>query len=345
MRRTCSFILRSLLLLLFLSFPSAAKTIDYSKTPQGRAFAAKMHRKYGFDEGRILRLLARAKHQGETLARYQGRHKVGATDYSWSRYKHKILVPESVELGRRFMAQNRKWLSLASRRYKVSPEIITAFIRVESKFGLYGHEYPVWDSLVTLAFNKNRMQRFFRDELEKLLILARKNRLDVLKLRGSFAGAMGCVQQVPSIQLRYGVDLDGDGRKNPDSIADCIGSIAAFLHGRGWKDSRPTLVPARASGRNFLRLKSGYRSRYPLSTLERYGITPARPLHASQAYFIRMKDGKNYDLYLGDANYRIITRYNASKRYAVTIALYAQALKSMPKQKAQKRKKEAEALF
>ncbi|HFC03518.1 MAG TPA: lytic murein transglycosylase, partial [Nitratifractor salsuginis] len=212
---------------------------------------------------------------------------------------------------------------------RVSPEIITAFIRVESKFGLYGHEYPVWDSLVTLAFNHNRKQKFFRSELEKLLILARRNRLNVLKLRGSFAGAMGCVQQVPSIQLRYGVDLDGDGRKDPDSMADCIGSIANFLHHYGWRDSRPTLVKARHRGEGFRRLRSGYRSRYSLTVLKRYGVEPAAQFPESQAYYIRMRDGKKWDLYLGDRNYRIITLYNASKRYAVTIALYAKALKRM----------------
>ena len=314
---------------LIILLPLQAKSVDYSRLPAARAFVEKMHSRYGFDKARLYALLKRAKHQSETLARYQGRHKVGSTDFSWSRYKRKILIAESVALGRRFMAKNRRWLRLASRRYRVSPEIISTFIRVESKFGLYGHEYPVWDSLVTLAFNPNRKQKFFREELEQLLILARKNRLDVLKLRGSFAGAMGCVQQVPSIQLRYGVDLDGDGRKDPDSMADCIGSIASFLHRHGWKDSRPTLVPARHSGEAFLRLRSGYRSRYSLSTLKRYGITPARRFTSKEAYYIRLREGSRYALYLGDANYRIITRYNASKRYAVTIALYAKALKTI----------------
>jgi len=321
--------LRLLLLGLCLlpSFGTSAKTIDYAALPQARAFVAHMHRKYGFDSRRLFSLLHRARHQGATLARYQGHVKVGATDYSWSRYKHKILIPQSVELGRRFMRRYRRWLDLASRRYRVRPEILAAFIRVESKFGLYGHEYPVWDSLVTLAFNPNRKEKFFRGELESLLLLARKNRLDLLKLRGSFAGAMGCVQQVPSIQLRYGVDLDGDGRKDPDDMADCIGSIASFLHRHGWNDRLPVLVKAEHRGLDFLKLRSGTHSLYPLVTLRRYGITPAGRFPTEKAYFIRMRDGKSYDLFLGDADYRIITRYNASKRYAVTVALYAQALR------------------
>jgi membrane-bound lytic murein transglycosylase B len=311
---------------ILLALPLSAR-IDYSHTAAGKAFARKMHQRYGMDTRQVLSLLHQAKHQSETLGRYQGRHKVGATDFSWHRYKSKILIPESVALGRQFMKKYRRWLTKASRRYGVSPEIITAFIRVETKFGMYGSEYPVWDSLVTLAFNPNRKQKFFRGELEKLLVLARRHHLDVRRLRGSFAGAMGCVQQVPSIQLRYGVDLNGDGRKDPGDMRDCIGSIAYFLHTNGWKESRPTLVAARHKGEGFRKLRSGYRSLYPLATLRKYGITPARPFPGTKAYYIRMKDGKKWDLYLGDRNYRIITLYNASKRYAVTIALYAQALK------------------
>jgi len=316
------------ILLLFALAPLSAG-IDYSRLPAARAFVNRMHTRYNFDKRELVRLLKAAKHQGRTLARYRGRVKVGATDYSWHRYKSKILVDDSVSLGVKFMRQQRRWLRKASRRYGVSPEIITAFIRVESKFGLYGHEYPVWDSLVTLAFNPNRKQKFFRSELEKLLILAQKNRLDVLKLRGSFAGAMGCVQQVPSIQLRYGVDLDGNGRKDPDSMADCIGSIANFLHRHGWRNDRPTLVRARHRGSGFLYLRSGYRSRYPLTLLRRHGVEPVARFPESQAYYIRMRDGRHWDLFLGDRNYRIITLYNASKRYAVTIALYAKALRGI----------------
>jgi membrane-bound lytic murein transglycosylase B len=315
-----------ILFLIFGSF-SFAK-IDYSKRADVRAFVAKVSKEYGYSQKYLLNLFAKVKHQQKTLLRYQGRYKVGNTDYSWSRYKSKIILdPNSILLGKQFMAKNRKWLKIASRRFKVSPEIITAFIRVESKFGMYGNEYPVWDSLVTLAFNPNRKQKFFKSELKKLLLLAKKEHLDVLKLRGSFAGAMGCVQQMPSIQLKYGIDLDGDGRANPNSMPDCIGSIANFLHKHGWRNYLPTIVKANHTGNGFLKLRSSYKSRYSLETLKKFGIKPASKFYGKKAYFIRMKYKNSWDLYLGDRNYRIITLYNASKRYAVTIALYAKLMK------------------
>ena len=306
-------------------------SIDYSKNPQAAAFAEKMHKKYGFNEMKLLKLLKKARHQPETLDRYTGKRKIGATDFSWHRYKSKILIKESIDLGVEFMKKWKKWLDIASRRYSVSPEIITSFIRVESKFGIYGHEYPVWDSLVTLAFNKNRKQGFFRGELEKLLILCRKNHLDPLELKGSFAGAMGCVQQVPSIQLKYGVDLDGNGRRDPDSMADCIGSIAAFLHRNGWSEKRITISRAHYNGKRFRGLKTGYRSLYDIETLKKHGVKGIKKWPHKKAYLIKLRDKDFDELYLGDRNYRIITLYNASSRYAVTIALYSKALKNASK--------------
>ncbi len=302
---------------------------DISKTPQAKQFADFMHKRYGFSQQYILNTLSYAKFRKDILNRYRGRPKVTKTDYSWSRYKHKILIPQSVELGKKFMHRYHKWLNIASKRYKVSPEIITAFIRVETKFGLYGNEYRVLDALATLGLFHNRKFRFFHSELQKLFILSKKRHLNILKLRGSFAGAMGCVQQVPSIQLRYGIDLDGDGKANPNSMADCIGSIAYFLHKNGWRDNISPVIKAKVKGDKFKRLKSGYRSLYSLHTLKKYGITPTQNLAIKKAYFIRMRDAKRYDIYLGTKNYRIITLYNASKRYAVTIALYAKALKKL----------------
>jgi len=322
MSKILSFILGMLILPWFL-----LAGIDYSQTSQAHAFVNKMHKKYKFDKRYVYKLLKKAKHQQETLDRYQGRYKVGTTDFSWHRYKSKILIQESIDLGREFMRKNKQHLLKASRKYGISPAIITAFIRVESKFGMYGNEYSVWDSLVTLAFNKNRKQKFFRAELEKALILSRREKLNPLALRGSFAGAMGCVQQVPSMYLRHGVDLDGDGRKNPNSIADCIGSIASFLHKRKWNDRIPAVVRASYPGKRFRGLKTGYKSRYSMKTIQSHSIKPRTSFPYKNAYLIKVKDTNYDELYLGTKNYRIITRYNASARYAVTIALYGEAMK------------------
>jgi membrane-bound lytic murein transglycosylase B len=298
--------------------------IDYSTTPAGAAFIKKMHLKYGFSKSYIASVLKEAKHSSYALNRYNGTIKNG-TDFSWARYKRKILIPESIELGKEFMKRYKTPLAKAKKIYGIDKEIITAFIRVESKFGLYGSEFRVVDVLTTLAFNPNRKQRFFKSELEKLFIVARRSRVNILNLRGSFAGAMGCVQQMPSIYLRYSVDLDNDGKKNPNSMADCIGSIAKFLQKNGWKNYKDTTIKPQVVGTNFKKLRSRVLSKYSVNTLTKYGIFP--PYKSGSFYYIRLFNGKGYDIYLGDSNYRIITRYNHSKQYALSISLYAKALK------------------
>jgi len=315
---------------IFLSFISLSvltlASVDYEHLPQAKVFVKHMHHKYHFNENYIYQLLKKAKYQPRTLARYQGRHKVGSTDFSWHRYKSKILIPQSIALGGKFMKHNKRWLKKAQRLYHIPPSIITAFIRVESKFGMYGGEYSVWNSLVTLTFNHNRKQRFFREELEKVLILSRKEHLDPLKLRGSFAGAMGCVQQVPSIYLKYGKDLDGDGKRNPNSMADCIGSIASFLRDHHWHNGMPTIIKAKYNGKHFHALRTSYHTKYPLKTILYHGVKPLKAFKYHSAYLVKVRDTTHDELFLGTANYRIITHYNASSRYAVTIAIYAQEM-------------------
>ena len=298
--------------------------IDYSKTSQGKKFINKMHYKYGFSKDYVASILSKAKHNQSVLDRYNGKRK-NATDYSWARYKSKILIPQSIELGRNFLKKYEKYLQKAESIYKIDRKIVTAFIRVETKFGLYGDEYRSIDVLTTLAFNKNRKQRFFKSELEKLFIVAKKSHKNILNIYGSFAGAMGCVQQMPSIYLKYGVDLDNNGIKDPNSMPDCIGSIAKFLRLNGWQNNKDTIIKPKVVNSNYKYLKSRVRSLYSVNTLVDFGVIP--PYKSGKFYFIKLYNGKGYDIFLGDSNYKVITKYNYSKQYATSIGLYYKALK------------------
>ena len=313
-----------IIILIFL-IPFYLYSHSYSTCDECVKFINHMHKKYGFSKSYLKSLLDSTTHMQSVLNRYNGTTK-GATDYSWARYKRKILIPQSVELGREFMQKYAKYLNRAQSKFGVEKEAITAFIRVESKFGLYGGEYSVWDVLVTLAFNPNRKQKFFKSELKKALLLARREHINPLDLRGSFAGAMGCVQQMPSIYLKYGVDLDKDGKRNPNSMADCIGSIAKFLQKNGWQNYKDTIIKPEVKGTKYKNLKSRVRSRCNINTLKSYGVYP--PYNSGSFYYIKLYNGNGYDIYLGDSNYKVITKYNYSKQYALSIGLYYKALKA-----------------
>ena len=311
-------------IILLLLVPFFLYSRNYSTCNECVEFINYMHKRYGFNKEYLHNLFANVKHQQTTLERYNGTLK-NATDYSWRRYKSKILIPQSIELGREFMQKYATSLKRAKELYGIDKEIITSFIRVESKFGLYGNEYRVLDSLVTLSFNPNRKKRFFKNELEKFLILTKRAHINPLKVKGSFAGAMGCVQQMPSIYLRYGVDLNQDGKKDPNSMSDCIGSIAKFLKYNGWKNYRETIIKPTIKGSSYKNLRSRVLSKYSYNTLKKFGIYPP---YRGSFYYIKLYNGNGYDIFLGDNNYKVITRYNHSKQYATSIGLYYKALKA-----------------
>jgi len=311
-------------LLLLILVPLYLFSYNYANCSQCIKFIEHMHSRYGFSKSYLKEILANATHKQKVLERYNGTLK-NATDYSWARYKAKILVPQSIKLGKNFMIKYSHSLKRAKILYGIDKEIITAFIRVESKFGLYGGEYKVLDVLTTLAFNPNRKKRYFKKELEKFFILTRKANLNPLSVKGSFAGAMGYVQQMPSIYLRYGVDLNQDSKKDPNSMSDCIGSIAKFLKYNGWKNHRTTVIKPVIKGDNYKKLRSRVLSKYNINTFINNGIY--LPYKSGNFYYIKLYNGKNYDIYIGDNNYKVITKYNHSKQYALAISLYAKYLK------------------
>jgi membrane-bound lytic murein transglycosylase B len=202
---------------------------------------------------------------------------------------------------------------------------IVGFIGVESRFGTYTGDYNILDALTTLAFHPNRMQTFFKNELKHLFLFAREKHYDITGLEGSFAGAMGCVQQVPSIARKFNYDFDGDGASVWD-IEDCIGSIAKFMHQKGWKKGKTVAVPASFKEKRFKGLRVGFKTRYRLSLLRKHGIRPKTHYPYNTASLIRLRNRTHDELWLGAPNFRVLTAYNASSNYGMAIHKIAQSL-------------------
>ena len=200
------------------------------------------------------------------------------------------------------------------------------FIGVESHFGHYMGDYNVLDALATLAFHPNRMQRFFKNELKHLFLFAREKHYTITRLEGSFAGAMGCVQQVPSIARKFSFDFDGDGASIWD-IEDCIGSIAKFMHHKGWQKGKTVAVAADYPTKRFRELRTGFKTHYSLKTLRQHHITPISHFPYPTAALIKLHNTTHDELWLGAPNFRVLTGYNASSNYGMAIHKIAEALK------------------
>jgi len=290
-------------------------------------FINMMLKKYHFKRSYMNTVLKNAKLDRDTLNRYTGRYKRGSTNGSWERYKAHVLDPISLAKAKKFKKKYYKTLKRASIDYKVDMDYIVGFIGVESKFGEYSGDYRVLDALATLAFHQNRMKKFFKSEFKHLFLMAREQGYDITKLKGSFAGAMGMVQQVPSVFRKYGMDYNHDGVKDPWDLEDSIGIIAKFMHKNHWKKGALVTVATTFKGKRYKRLKCSHRRTKSLSTIRKYGITPVSHFNESRAYLLKNRNLTHDDIWLGAKNFKVLTRYNNSTSYGMAIHLIAEHVK------------------
>ena len=263
----------------------------------------------------------------ETLARYVGKYKAGSTNGTWERYKKNVLNDETMALAKEFKKNYYLTLKRAEDQYNIDMDYIVGFMGVESKYGTFTGDFRVLDSLATLGFHKNRMHKWFNAELKNLFLLMREENRDIYSQYGSFAGAMGAVQQMPSIQRRFGVDYNGDGVKDPWDLEDSIGIIAKFMHKKGWVKGAVVAVPTNFSGTRFKKLKTSHKKKYSVSYLRKMGIKPTEPFNESKAYLLKNRNTTHDDIWMAGKNFRVLTKYNNSTSYGLAIHLIAQSVK------------------
>jgi len=292
-------------------------------------FINMMVKKNNFKRSYMEKVLNNAMLDQETLDRYVGKYKPGSTNGTWERYKMNVLNDESMSLALEFKKNYYTTLKRAEDQYNIDMDYIVGFLGVESKYGTYTGDFRVLDSLATLAFHKNRMKKFFKSEFKHLFLLMRQENRDIYSQYGSFAGAMGAVQQMPSIQRRFAVDYNGDGVKDPWDLEDSIGIIAKFMHKKGWVKGATVVVPTNFDGVRFKKLKASHKKKYSVSYLNKKGIKATEPFHESKAYLLKTRNDTHDDIWLGGKNFRVLTRYNNSTSYGVAIHLIAQHVKDL----------------
>ena len=271
-------------------------------------------------------VLKSAKLDRDTLARYTGKFRKNTTIGTWERFKLHVVNPKTFKEARTFKKRYQHTLKKAEKKYKVDTNYIIGFIGVESRFGTYVGDYNTLDALASLAFHPNRMKKLFKSELKHLFLFAREKGYDITKLEGSFAGAMGCVQQLPSVARKFNHDFDGDGASVWD-IEDCIGSIAKFMRKNGWRKGKQVAVPTTFKGKRYTRLKASHRRTLPLNTILKHGIKPLQRFLEPKAYLLKNHNNTHDDIWLGARNFRVLTRYNNSTSYGMAIHLIAQQVR------------------
>src|SRR5690349_21617896 len=211
--------------------------------PEMEAFIADMAARHGYDSNGLRKLLQQVQPRPSVIRAMSA----PSTARPWFEYRKRIVDPVRIENGVRFWRENAAALQKARREFGVPEELIVATIGVETLYGRNMGNLKVLDALATLAFDYPPRAEFFKGELEEYLLLTRESGVRPGTMRGSYAGAIGMPQFLPSSYRKYAVDFDGDGRRDlVDSAADAIGSIANYYRSFGWKKGEPVLVSADA---------------------------------------------------------------------------------------------------
>ena len=303
---------------------------DYTDYPAARAMVDRLVRREGFQRDELSRILARLERQQRILdfVNRPSPEPTGKPTGSWTRYRGKFLTEDRVGAGVQFWREHEDALELARLRYGVGPEYVVAIIGVETRYGSNMGRHRVIDALATLAFDFPRRSEFFTGELESYLVMTRTEGLDPFTPVGSYAGAMGLGQFMPSSFQRFAVDFDGDGRRDLWGPADAIGSVAHYFREHGWRMGEAVAVPALARRPQAAQLKADYTTRYALGELSLQGVTPASPLAGvEEASLLRLDAAGGYEYWLCLPNFYVITRYNHSTYYAMAVHQLAEALR------------------
>lgn len=303
---------------------------DFANNPNAQQFIDKMVNKHGFDRQQLQEILSQAKRLDSVLRLMDNQAPTisvkppSGPNGAWLRYRKKFITPDNVQNGVVFWNQYEDALNRAWQVYGVPPEIIVGIIGVETRWGRVMGKTRILDALATLSFNYPRRAEYFSGELETFLLMARDEQDDPLNLKGSFAGAMGYGQFMPSSYKQYAVDFSGDGHINLWDPVDAIGSVANYFKAHGWVKGDQVAVMANGQAPG---LPNGFKTRYSISQLAAAGLTPQQPLgNHQQASLLRLDVGTGYQYWYGLPNFYTITRYNHSTHYAMAVWQLGQAV-------------------
>ena len=296
-----------------------SENTGYTSNPQVQVFIDRMVARHGFSRDELITIFSQARHREDILELMR---KPAEKRLPWYEYRKIFLTKSRIDGGVAFWNRHARLLAKAENELGVDAQVIVAIIGVETRYGGNTGSHQVLDALSTLAFDYPPRSEFFSSELEQYLILSREEDIDVLNTKGSYAGAMGYGQFIPSSYRRFAIDFDQDGKRDLwDSPADIVGSVANYLHVHGWTAGTTVAARAKVSGDSYQALlERGLKPETLVKDLRRDGITPVTAVpEDALATLISLEDKDGPEYWLGLNNFYVITRYNHSPLYAMAV--------------------------
>lgn len=301
---------------------------DYSEHPLAEAFVQDMVTKYDFAAEDVRSLLKQAQKRQPILDAIS---RPAEKTKTWKEYRPIFIQPLRVTGGVSFWEANKAALDKAEKDYGVPAEIIVAIIGVETNYGKNTGSYFVLDALSTLAFDYPPRSPFFRSELENYLVLTREHQQDATQFKGSYAGAMGYGQFMPSSYRKFAVDFTDDGFADIwNNPTDAIGSVANYFVEHGWQPGKPVVIPAHLkTERTNVTFNNIVPPAVSVREWKKIGVVPtARIASKTPAIVIEFDGAYGLEYWFGLQNFYTITRYNRSPMYAMAVYQLSQEIKA-----------------
>lgn len=301
--------------------------VNYAEHPVALKWLQSMVEE-GFSKDYLVKVLKNAKRQNSIL---KAMNRQAEGRLSWEKYRGRFIETQRIQNGNKFWQKHRAALARAERKYGVPAHMIVSIIGVETRYGKITGNYRVLDALATIAFDLPRRGEFFRNELSEFLRLSKEEHIDYTKPRGSYAGAMGYGQFLPSSYRKYAVDFDGDGKrdiwKNP---VDAIGSVANYFAAHGWLKGQPVVISAKvAKPLDNKWINNGLELKVTLKQWHTKFVQGAKNRNQSEkATLMKLIYNKKDQYWFGLQNFYVITRYNHSRYYAMAVYQLSQLIKA-----------------
>ena len=316
---------------------STSQAGDFSQYEELSALIEQLEASKVYAPGELTTLFEQVNRQPkvlESIARPAEKSK------EWREYRPIFMTESRIKDGLSFWNEHQDTLARAEKTFGVPASMLVAILGVETKYGYNKGSYPVIESLATLGFDYPPRAPFFRKELREFLILTKQNGMDPLAIKGSYAGAMGFPQFMPSSWRNLAVDFDGDNRidliNNP---VDAIGSIANYFKGNGWRSNELVAVRARLTNQSYDNATSTeLKTVSTLAQLATQGIAPLQALElpaSTPVSGIRLQGMNGGEFWIGFNNFYVITRYNRSILYAMAALQLSQALEAAKQERNQ----------
>lgn len=315
---------------LLLVSPVTSYAVEYADREEVQAFVKELAARESFNERELLTVFRHAVYKQNIIDAIT---RPAEKTLTWAKYQDIFLTERRTVSGIEFMEENRAALEAAYETYGVPPVIVTAIIGVETMYGRISGNYRVLDALSTLSFDYPPRSKFFKRELGEFILLAREEKKMITELKGSYAGAMGMGQFIPSSYRAYAVDFDGDGFRDIwNNPTDAIGSVANYLAEHGWQRDQQITFEVGASEVPSDIFNVSLKPSKSIAELRKLGMMDELSrLDPEQAVTPMRLNGKaGEEFWIGLKNFYVITRYNHSKLYAMAVFQLSEGLRRGP---------------